>query len=196
MQLETLRLILRDFAIEDLEALFAYQSDPQYQSFYGPDEHGLQESRKLLEMCIANAAESPRQNYQLAIVNPSSSPDPIGNCGVRCRGMDPGFAEFGLELAPHSWGRGFATEAGTAILGFGFDELGVHTIVATTVKENERVTRLARRLGFRSVGTKSGPEWMSARGWSQTQWELTSSDWPRGPRGLHNKRVHPTASGG
>lgn len=177
MQLETPRLILRDFVIEDLEALIAYQSDSRYQSFYGPEEHGPEQSRKLLEMFIANASESPRQNYQLAIVHPPSSPDPIGNCGVRCRGMDPGYAEFGLELAPHSWGHGFATEAGSAILEFGFGELGVHTIVATTVKENDQVTRLALRLGFRDVGTKSGSDWMQARGWSQIQWELSSSDW-------------------
>jgi ribosomal-protein-alanine N-acetyltransferase len=177
MQLETPRLILRDFVIEDLEALTAYQSDPRYRSFYGPDEHSPEQPRKLLEMFIANASESPRQNYQLAIVHPPTSPDPIGNCGVRCRGMDTGFAEFGLELAPHTWGRGFATEAGSAILGFGFRELGIHTVLATTVRENERVTRLALKLGFRAVGTNPGPEWMQTRGWSQTQWELTSSDW-------------------
>lgn len=174
MQLQTRRLILRDFVPEDLDALVTYQSDPEYQSFYGPDEHGPQKSRVLLESFIANSAESPRENYQLAIVNPTSSPDPIGNCGVRCRGMDPGFGQFGLELAPHSWGQGFATEAGTAILQFGFRELGVLTIRAITIRENERVTRLARRLGFREIDSKPGPEWMHARGWSQTEWELAN----------------------
>jgi ribosomal-protein-alanine N-acetyltransferase len=171
VELLTERLVLRDFVIEDLSALEGYQSDPRYLAFYEP-EHGPHRSRVLLEKCIADSKEVPRQNFQLAIVDRASTSQPIGNCGVRRKGFEPGTAEFGLELAPHAWGKGFATEAATRLLGFAFEELGLEEIVGFSVTQNEPVNRLVERLGFELIGTRPGPPWMQERGWTQSEWRM------------------------
>lgn len=176
MELATERLLLRDFVMDDLPALMEYQSDPRYLAFYEP-EHGSHRSRSLLERCISDSKEVPRENFQLAIVNRTSSPHPIGNCGVRGKGYETGLAEFGLELAPNAWGEGFGTEAATRLLNFAFSELGLREIVGLSVTQNERLNRMVHRLGLRHVGERPGTEWMQARGWSQSEWRVTSDEW-------------------
>lgn len=177
MELTTERLILREFIADDLPALMVYQSDPRYAEFYGPEESGPEHTLNLLETFLRWRAELPRQNYQLAVVERFSSPQPIGCCGVRRKGFERGLAEFGLELAPQCRGRGLATEAARALLGFAFHDLCLRAIVGVSVTQNYRIARLVNRLGFRPVGSRVGPDWMHARGWSQTEWRLTADEW-------------------
>ncbi len=190
MSVTTERLLLRDFTPGDRAALLAYHSDPRYTEFYGPDEGGPEQTIQLLDLFLSWQAERPRRNYQLAIIGSNTesnigsstelaaSPEPIGNCGIRSKGYDSGTAELGLELAPAYWGRGIATEAARAILGFAFRDLGLRRIVGISVTQNDRVTRLVTRLGFRSAGIRPGPDWMRARGWSETEWVLTAGEPP------------------
>jgi ribosomal-protein-alanine N-acetyltransferase len=176
MKLTTERLLLRDFTPGDREALLAYHSDPLYTELYGPEEAGPEQTARLLDLFLRWQSERPRRNYQLAIVERGLSPDPVGNVGVRMEGCASGTAEFGLELGPEWWGRGIATEAARALLDFGFRHLGLRRIVGISVTENERVARLVTKLGFRAAGTRLGPDWMRARGWSETEWLLTAEE--------------------
>lgn len=174
MEIVTPRLILREFTAGDLPAFQAHHSDPRLLEFYGPEDVGPEQTRGLLERFIHWAAESPRRNYQLAIARREDPQEPIGTCGVRLEGCEAGRAEFGLQLAPDCWGYGFAAEAARAILELGFRDLGLREIHGVTVTENTRVQRLVARLGFLPVETRSGPPWMSGRGWSETVWGITA----------------------
>ncbi|HSK77331.1 MAG TPA: GNAT family N-acetyltransferase [Thermoanaerobaculia bacterium] len=177
MEITTPRLILREFTQEDLPALLRYQADPRYSEFHGPEETGPDLAHKLIGMFLSWAAERPRQNYQLAIAQRDHPEEAIGSCGVRLRGCEAGRAEFGLELAPGHWGRGFAGEAARAILEFAFRDFGVEEVRGITITENARVQRLVERLGFTRVETRPGADWMSARGWSETVWGITAAEW-------------------
>jgi RimJ/RimL family protein N-acetyltransferase len=174
--LVTRRLLLRDFAETDLPALEAYQADPRYTEFW-PDSASAGRARELLTVFQQWAVECPRLNYQFAIVLLNGSRELIGSCGLRRQGMGDGTAEFGIEIAPLSWGRGYAKEAANAMLRFGFGELGLHEVRGISVTENIRVASLVSRLGFTAVGNRAGPSWMAARGWSQTEWQLTRARW-------------------
>jgi RimJ/RimL family protein N-acetyltransferase len=174
MEITTPRLILREFTEGDLPALLLYQAAPRYSEFHGPEETGPDLAHKLIGMFLSWAAERPRQNYQLAIAQRDRPEEAIGSCGVRLKDCEAGRAEFGLELAPEHWGRGFASEAARAILEFAFRDLGLEEVRGITVTENARVQRLVERLGFTRVETRPGSDWMRARGWSETVWGLTA----------------------
>lgn len=175
MEIAAPRLILRDFAAEDLLGFLELHSDPRHAEFYGPEETGPDLVRSLFERFLHWAAERPRQNYQLAVVERDSG-QLIGTCGVRLEGCPAGTGDFGLQLAPEHWGRGFATESARAMLRFAFDDLGLREVRGETVTENARVQHLVTRLGFTRVETVPGPAWMGSRGWSQTVWRLGAGD--------------------
>ena len=172
MEIVTQSLLLREFAEHDLPAFLAYHADRKYAEYYAPDEAQADYTRALFRMFRRWAIERPRQNYQVAAAQLSEPGELIGCCGLRREGLRAGRAEFGIELAPRFWDRGFGAEAARAILEFGFRELALDDVRAVSVSANVRITRLLRRLGFTVVGTRVGPDWMHARGWSQTEWRI------------------------
>ena len=179
MQIKTERLLLREFARGDERAYLAYQADPRYSEFSGPEQSTPDHARELLCLFIAWATERPRQNYQLAIVDLRNSRQLLGCCGLRLKGQAGGSAEFGLELAAKEWGRGYAAEAARALIGFGFRDLGLSEVRSESVSANVRVIALARRIGLVEIGTRPGSAWMSERGWRYTAWQLTREQWER-----------------
>ena len=74
--------------------------------------------------------------------------------------------EVGWHLNPAYHGHGFATEAATALLEFGFLELDWHRIVARCYEGNERSYRLMERLGMRRealLRETAYPSWRMAQ---------------------------------
>ena len=102
--------------------------------------------RDFVATMVGWATEEPRTKFQLAVTHDGVL---IGSCGVRRRDADLFEAEYGCELGPTAWRRGYAEEASRALLGFGFDSLTLHRIVANTTTGNGPAIALALRLGFR-----------------------------------------------
>jgi [ribosomal protein S5]-alanine N-acetyltransferase len=178
MEITTKRFLLREFTDEDGPAFLAYQSDPRYAQFCAPGEVGVNHARELLRRFRQWAAERPRRNYQLAISDIRHPQELMGCCGLRCEGYGPDQAEMGIELAPRYWGRyAYAIEIASALIDFGFTTLGLSEVRGISVSANSRVARLAHRYGFVAVGRRPGPEWMRARGWRHTEWQLRRERW-------------------
>jgi ribosomal-protein-alanine N-acetyltransferase len=61
-------------------------------------------------------------------------------------------AELGYWIGASWWCRGYATEAATAIIRFGFDELGLHRIEAEHFARNPASGRVMLKCGMRYEG--------------------------------------------
>lgn len=60
--------------------------------------------------------------------------------------------ELGYWLAPHAWGRGYATEAGRAVIAMARDTLRYRRLIARPFADNPASARVLARLGFRETG--------------------------------------------
>lgn len=75
-----------------------------------------------------------------------------GCCGLRpCEGDDHMY-ELGYHLIPDAWGRGFATEAGEAVVRYAFSKPGIHRLCAGHHPENHASGRVLLKLGFTRTG--------------------------------------------
>ncbi len=63
-------------------------------------------------------------------------------------------SELGYLYRPEAWGQGVATEAGEALLAYGFGMLGLDPIVAVTDPAHVRSQRVLRKLGLADCGTR------------------------------------------
>src|SRR5438477_7613117 len=61
--------------------------------------------------------------------------------------------EIGYWIAAAEWSRGFATEASRAVIGLGFEMLGLHRIQARHFARNPSSGRVMQKLGMRAEGT-------------------------------------------
>lgn len=65
----------------------------------------------------------------------------------------PPHVEVGYRLAPPYWGKGYATEAGRALVDYGFDVTELDRIVAIADVRNAASNRVLEKLGLRTQTT-------------------------------------------
>lgn len=74
----------------------------------------------------------------------------VGGMGIH---PEPGGAhELGYWLTPPAWGRGYATEAGRAVLRTARDTIRLRRLIACHFVDNPASGRVLRKLGFRPTG--------------------------------------------
>lgn len=78
---------------------------------------------------------------------------PIGNTGLHRIDRGNRTAEFGIVIGEKDcWGKGYGTEATALVLDYGFNWLGLHSIILSVYSANERAIRAYTRAGFRPIG--------------------------------------------
>jgi RimJ/RimL family protein N-acetyltransferase len=182
MNLETQRLILRDFVMADTADLAACRQDQRYWRYYEVEDDIAGQAQEHVSMFVRWQSDLPRTHYQLAVVLKETG-RLIGSSGIRQRPQvqygvsSPGEADVGYELDPAQWGRGYATEAVLALLAFGFGRLGLHRVWAFCLAENTASWRVMERLGMRREGVLQSNVWMRARWWDTAVYALLAEEW-------------------
>jgi ribosomal-protein-alanine N-acetyltransferase len=176
MILDTDRLLLREFVTDDWHAVLAYQSDPRYLRYYPWTERTAEEVQAFVQRFIGWQTEEPRTRFQLAVVLRAEG-RLIGTCGIRMAAADIRKADLGYEVAPSHWGQGYATEAARTMLGFGFEELGLHRIWASCLAENVASVRILEKLGMRFEGRLRDNHWMQGRWWDTLVYGMLEDGW-------------------
>lgn len=176
MRLETPRLILREYTEDDCDDVLAYQRDPRYLRYYPWDERALEDARRFVRTFIGWQSESPRRRFQLAVVLRESGAL-IGSCGVRRKPDDDTEADIGFELSPEHWGRGYATEAATAMAGFAFRELRLRRLSSWCIAENAASARVLEKLGMSLEGRLPAAERFKGRDWDTLLYGMARERW-------------------
>lgn len=179
MQLRTERLLLREFEPDDWHAMAAYWAHPLYSRYYAefPDPNAF--VRELVARFVTSQSAEPRQAWQLAIIDPASG-ELLGNCGIRINDAELREANIGYELNPAVWGRGYATEAATAILRFGFTELHLHRVWADCVADNTGSAHVLEKLGMRREAHFREHQYYRDRWWDTLIYAVLESEWRAG----------------
>lgn len=145
--LETDRLVLRNWREGDRDLFFEINSDPEVMAFF-PFQRTRQQADALMDrLHEAIAAEG----IGFAALALKADNTPIGFAGLSRCDLDmvaPGTVEIGWRLARRHWGYGYVTEAGRALLRWGFETIGLAEIVAFAVAGNRRSTAVMERIGL------------------------------------------------
>jgi ribosomal-protein-alanine N-acetyltransferase len=176
--IDTDRLRVRPMGIEDTEAVFSFKSDIKVTDCYGQQPHRtMAETRAWIQRRIADQESRDCVFWVIAL---KENDLVIGECCLW--NFDGCFkcAEIGYELHSDHWNRGIMTEALTAVLRYGFDEMGLHRIEACPLVTNEGSRRLLVKLGFKPEGTLRERQFFRARFVDQMYLGLLSTDWIHG----------------
>jgi len=176
MRITTARLVLREFATDDWPEVLAYQRDPLYLRFYPWTDRTEAEVRDFVQKFVDQQTEVPRRRFQLAITMPDGE-RLIGNCGIRRKAENDWEADIGFELAPAYWGQGYASEAASSMIDFGFRELQLHRISSWCIADNAASARVLERLGLRPGGRLRENEHFKGRWWDTLLYGLLVGEW-------------------
>lgn len=150
VRLETPRLVLRPFLVDDAEALFAIFSDPVVMRYMnrGPWD-SIERAR---EMIARDAAALPAGEHVRLGMALAGGGTLIGMCNLfdfhwQCRR-----GQIGYCMGKAWWGQGYMHEALTGLIAYGFGTLDLNRIEADVDPRNEGSVRSLLRLGFRQEG--------------------------------------------
>jgi ribosomal-protein-alanine N-acetyltransferase len=147
-ELETERLLLRQWRAEDRAPFAALNADPAVM------EHFPAPLTRAESDAFADRVEEliAQQGWGLWAMQEHATGRFLGFTGLAYPRFDAPFGpavEIGWRLARDAWGQGLATEAACAATAFAFDELALDEIVSFTAAPNERSRAVMRRLGMR-----------------------------------------------
>ena len=146
--LETNRLVLRTWTLDDHAAAFKIWGDAKVMQFVGKPF----ESIKVASRALVNAiAAQEKYGFCLWAAVEKSGEGVIGCCGFHPYG-DGSALELAYHFIPSSWGRGYATEAAVACVQYGFERLKAPKIVAFTHPDNAASARVLEKIGMKYKG--------------------------------------------
>ena len=151
--LETSRLILRTWALEDAPKLFEICSDAEVMKYLGTGKpyETIEQADDFLHWAVKYQKENGF--CRLAVLKKETD-EIVGSCGfARPHGTEE--IELGYLLARKVWGEGLATEAATACLKYGFEELKFKEVIAMTDLENVASQKVLEKIGFVKRGVES-----------------------------------------
>lgn len=156
--LHTERLTLRPLSLDDWEAYAAAWADPRLTAFIGGQPRTRTESwGKFLQ----GIGLWPLFGYGYWSFVDRESGAFLGNGGLASfeRGLPDlaGYPEAGWAFVPDAWGRGLATEAMAAILGWADVALGRPEVRCIIDPGNTASQRVAAKLGFEAMGEVDFP---------------------------------------
>ncbi len=145
--LQSERLRLRRFTPDDADNLHDLDSDAQVHRFLDmPDAPTHDQARQTLGRFLA-WYDKP-EPYGYWALEERASGAFIGWFHFRPHRPDPKELELGYRLKQAYWGQGYATEMSRRLLQWGFVELKLPRIVATTLQANTASRRVMAKLGM------------------------------------------------
>lgn len=170
------RVSLRTIEEEDLEFLQRHVNDPSVWRAIGrTDPINREQEREFFEDVVCDDGSV----NLLATVDGER----VGTVGLDPGDRAAGTAELGYWIAPDARREGYGTEAAELVVGYGFDQLGLHRIAARVFEFNEPSMRLLERVGFTHEGIHREDEFVDGA-YRDTHWYgLLEEEWRSGEDG-------------
>jgi ribosomal-protein-alanine N-acetyltransferase len=151
LELETPRLLIRSFTLQD--------AAPLHERVFGDAEAmkfiprgaspSLDRTRASVERFMRHERE---HGFGLWAVELKDSGEFIGDCGLfLVQGVGPE-VEVAYHFGKAWWGQGYATEAATRALAYGFSDCGLSEIIAICFPEHIASRRVMEKAGMKYVG--------------------------------------------
>ena len=150
VKLETERLILREWTIDDLDDLFAYAKNPDV----GPRAGWYAHKSKEESLGILNKFIVDKKTF--AIVYKENN-KVIGSLGIERYGSEDKLSEFfdyqgreiGYALSKDYWGKGLMSEAVKAVIDYCFNKLNYDFLLCGYFDFNNQSRRVQEKCGFK-----------------------------------------------
>jgi [ribosomal protein S5]-alanine N-acetyltransferase len=149
--LETERLILREFNLEDAAFILELLNTPTWLKFIGDRKvHSIDDAKNyLLNGSMKSYAENGFGFY--AVVEKTDTSDrtnqTIGMCGLIKRDALPDI-DIGFAFLPNLISKGFGYEIASATLDYAFNILKINRIIAIVNPENKKSIGLIKKIGM------------------------------------------------
>lgn len=156
--LETERLILRRFRLEDADLMFKnWASDPEVTKYLmWPTHPNTDVTRAVLEDWLKHY---PEENYYHWVITLKETDEPVGSMAVMEQDERTAKAHIGYCIGRKWWHQGITSEALKAVMDFLFDEIGFNRIESRHDPRNPNSGKVMMKCGMKYEGTMRSADW-------------------------------------
>jgi len=169
MILETKRLILREYTMEDFDSLYAILSDPETMRHYPKpyDEVGV---RRWLQWSLDNYK---RYGFGLWAIEGKENGLFIGDCGITMQNIDGELLpEIGYHIHKDHWRQGYGKEAASAVRDWGFTHRDFDRLYSYMTATNIASYSTAAAAGMQKI-----KEYLDGKGVHHYVYAITRQEW-------------------
>ena len=151
--LESERLLLRPYVLDDAQAMFDnWASRPENVTYVTwPPHESVDFTRQLLTEWVASYEKPDFLHWVIAF---KDQPDKvIGDISVIEINQSAQACELGYILSQDYWGQGLMTEALQTVIAFLFQEVGINRITAAHATDNPASGCVMKKAGMKYEGT-------------------------------------------
>jgi [ribosomal protein S5]-alanine N-acetyltransferase len=150
--LETKRLVLREITPDDFRELYRMNSDPEIMKYVGDGStRNHEQMLRELEMLISHYTRKPGLGIWATILKDTDTF--AGASGLVYYDNTPEI-EIGYRMLKEHWNKGYATEASTGLLEYGFKTLRLNKIVSSAHVENHASRRVMEKIGMTYIDNR------------------------------------------
>jgi len=154
--IETARLGIRNWTLDDLPAMAAINANPEVMRYF-PRTQTEMETKGFIERAQASYE---KLGYTYFAVDHLKDKKMIGFIGLAYQEYESRFTpatDIGWRLHPAYWGCGLATEGARATLGFGLQVLKLPKIISVAVRANKPSIKVMEKIGLKKLGNFQHP---------------------------------------
>lgn len=173
----TQRLLLRPLTAADVDPMVAYKSQPDVVRYVPYDPLSRVDVLERMESLWSRTElTEPGQALGLGIEERATG-TLVGDVVLFWHSADDRSGEIGYVLSPTATGKGYATEAATALLRLGFEGLGLHRIHAEIDERNPASARVLERLGMRCEARFVENTWFKGEWSTSVIYAMLDREW-------------------
>ncbi|ANB06493.1 acetyltransferase [Streptomyces ambofaciens] len=183
------RTVLRPFTEADAEPMAEIIDDPEVRRFTGSP--GRELTPEVLRTWYGSRGTRP-DRLDLAVTDPADG-ELLGEVVLSEWQPETRTCTFRTLIGPRGRGRGVGTEATRLIVGYGFEEIGLHRVQLEAYGFNHRALRVYEKVGFVVEGTRRQVELRDGEWVDEVLMAVLDHEWAvhRG-----HPRVHPARADG
>ncbi|GII23331.1 GNAT family N-acetyltransferase [Planosporangium mesophilum] len=174
----TSRLLLRPLTVGDVDALLAYRSRPDVCRYVPFEPMTREVINERLASLWANTELTDEGQALTLGVELAGTGELVGDVVLFWHSRLHRGGEIGWVVNPDFGGQGYATEAAHALLGLGFDGLGLHRVIARIDERNGPSAKLAQRLGMRQEARLVHNEFFKGEWSTELDFAMLAEEWP------------------
>lgn len=149
--LETARLLLRPLKLEDAPVVSQLAGRREIADTTISIPHPYSEAQAR-EWIAGHPGPKGTDKEIVFAITLKANGQLVGAIGLRVIDQEHSQAEMGFWVAVGAWGKGYASEAATALLRFGFEELQLNRIYAHHMVRNPASGRVLEKIGMKREG--------------------------------------------
>lgn len=172
MIIETERLTLREYTLDDFDKLFEIMSDSETMQHY-PKPFDEERTRDWIEWNLQNYKE---YGFGLWAVVLKETGEFIGDCGITIQNIDGELLpEIGYHIHKKCWRKGFGSEAARAVRDWAFENTSYNCIYSYMKYTNAGSYATALAIGMKKV-----KEYQDKKNGISYAYAITREEWKHG----------------